>query len=115
MPSAEVRRHWQRVFDIGCVICGQYPTLHHCHGGSMTQIIGIKGVAMKSNDWLVIPLAPRYHTGCYGIDAGYGVESWERDFGEQAMHLDTVCQLLGYNVWRRAGIDREVLLDGEPI
>lgn len=68
-----------------------------------------KGLGMKTSDWLVIPLAHRYHVGAEGIDAALGVTAWEARFGAQADHLDEICRRLGYNVWERAGIKREVL------
>jgi hypothetical protein len=90
------------------------PTLHHCHGGSMLEIVGFvnPGVAQKSSDWLVIPLGAYFHTGPFGIDNGQGryksVHQWELAFGRQVDFLDRVCRELGYNVWEHAGIEREV-------
>ena len=62
----------------------------------------------KSSDWLVIPLAAHYHVGALGIDGALSVPEWERRFGAQADHLDDVCRSLGVNVWKLAGVDREV-------
>lgn len=73
------------------------------------RLIGVhKGMGQKTSDWLCIPLAARYHTGCDGIDAGVGVATWEARFGTQVEHLDAICRRLGYNVWHRAGVAREV-------
>ena len=107
-PTAEIKRHWGRVAELGCLISYQpAPTMHHCHAGSMTEIIGLKGGALKSSDWLVIPLHAHYHTGDQGVDR-IGVLTWERLYGRQVDHLDRVCLLLGYNVWYRAGVARDV-------
>ena len=103
----EVQEHWERVAAVGCVLSGMPATIHHCHGGSMREFVH-KGLGQKTSDWLVIPLAPRYHTGELGIDASLGVIEWEHRFGSQVGHLDDLCQELGVNVWKKAGIDREV-------
>jgi hypothetical protein len=115
MATAEIKRHWGRVAELGCIVTRQpEPTLHHTKGGSMLLIPGLQhpGWAQKQNDWLVIPLAAILHTGDMGIDNGMSpfksVDAWERKFGQQVDHLDEVCRRLGYNVWERAGIIREV-------
>jgi hypothetical protein len=42
MASITVKKHWRNVRALGCLLSAQpSPTLHHCHGGSMTQIRGI--------------------------------------------------------------------------
>ena len=71
MSNAEIRAHWQRVAELGCLICRHRPaTLHHCHGASMLELPWQNpGMGQKQNDWLVIPLAPDYHTGRFGIDS----------------------------------------------
>jgi hypothetical protein len=103
-----IREHWDRVADLGCILSGaQSPTLHHCHGGSLREIGIHKGLGQKTSDFLVIPLAPRFHTGEYGIDV-IPVWEWEHRFGRQVDHLDELCQSLGYNVWELAGVKRRV-------
>ena len=105
------KEHWDRVGQMRCCITGRpNPTLHHCKSGSMTAISGLKSQNQKPNDFLVIPLDAQLHTGGLGIDSGMGVKSWEARFGTQVMHLDRLCKALGYNVWKLAGIDREVAL-----
>lgn len=106
--NAEIKRHWERLAAMGCLISGCTPTLHHCHGGSLRQLGIHKGLGQKTSDWLVIPLAARYHVGDLGIDGALGVMEWEHRFGSQVGHLDDVCRELGVNVWKKAGIDREV-------
>lgn len=107
-PSAEIKRHWHRLsFEIGCLISGETPaTIHHCHGGSM-KIRGIHvGIGMKSSDWLVIPLAARFHTGEFGIDSGMGkikgVKEWEKAFGNQADFIDMLSARLKIDLWEKA-------------
>lgn len=101
--------HHDRVRHLRCLITGRpNPTLHHCKGGSMIEIIGLHGASQKVSDWLVIPLDWLLHLGKLGIDGGVGVETWERNYGSQVYHLDHVSYRLGYNVWKRAGVDRAV-------
>jgi len=106
--SQELQDHFDRVGSLRCLVSGRpNPTLHHCKAGSMTPIIGVKGCSLKSSDWLVIPLDVVFHTGAHGIDQ-IGVETWEDNFGTQVSHLDILCLMLGYNVWIRAGFDRDI-------
>lgn len=112
MATAEIKRHWSLVAELGCVVCRSTDvTLHHAHGGSMIGIAG-RGVGQKTSDWLVIPLSVRYHTGEYGIDLGMGrfttVDEWERAFGSQMYHLYWVSWQLCYSVFARAGINHPV-------
>lgn len=111
----EIRDHWGRVSALGCVICGQaQATIHHVHGGSIRDYFGAKGMpgmGQKQNDWLVIPLAPQYHTGNQGIDNGFGeyksVVEWEVRFGRQSDFLEAVREEIraryGYDIYERAG------------
>lgn len=106
--TVSVRDHWNRVAQIGCLLSGApNPTLHHCHGGSMRDIGIHKGVGQKTSDFLVIPLAVRFHTGEYGVDR-LPIRLWEEKFGSQVGHLDDLCRELGYNVWALAGVKRSV-------
>ncbi len=104
MVNAEIKRHWSRVAGLGCMISkAPNPTLHHCHGGSMLDRGVRKALGRKTSDWLVIPLAARYHTGEFGIDSGqFSVREWELRFCEQAEMLDRVCAELGVDVWAMA-------------
>lgn len=110
----EIRDHWQRVAKLGCVVTfSDMASIHHCHGGSIREFFGSKGmpgVGQKQNDWLVIPLHPRLHTGSEGIDNGMGttVASWERRYGKQIQFLKQVRQQIlqkhGYDILERAGL-----------
>jgi hypothetical protein len=110
MASITVKKHWRNVRALGCLLSAQpSPTLHHCHGGSMTQIRGIgvlRGTGEKASDYLVIPLAAHFHVGQCGIDGVMGVVEWERNFGAQVDLLDEVCRRVGYDVWALAGVRR---------
>ena len=78
----------------------------------MNQVRGFvaPGVSRKVSPWLIIPLAKKYHTGDEGIDNGlaHTTETWEAQFGTQVEHLDRLSQILGFNLWHRAGIPRSV-------
>jgi hypothetical protein len=112
----EIRDHWGRVSKLGCCISGKTPaTIHHVHGGSIIETFGKRwspGMGQKQNDWLVIPLAPEYHTGHMGIDNGQGeykgVAEWEVAFGTQAQWLEAIrviiWQQFGYCIYERAGL-----------
>jgi len=108
--SKELQKHWDRVASLGCLISGRpEPTLHHCHGASMKDIGVHRGKGQKPSDWLVIPLHFDFHTGEYGIDSGMGVITWEKRFGSQVSFLDNLSVLLDVNVWRKAGIQRDIV------
>lgn len=110
MATAEIKRHWARVAQLGCIVTGlDNPTIHHVHGGSVADLGVQKGMGRKVSDWLVIPICHSLHVGDCGIDYGMGIRTWEEKFGKQADHLDEVCRRLGYNCWKKAGIDRDVV------
>lgn len=98
----EVRDHFQRLVGMGCMLSGKPPQIHHCKGGSMLEVIGMHGTALKVNDWLTIPLAEEYHEGRFGIERG--VKAWEAAFGTQVSMLIKVCDRTGVDVFARAGV-----------
>lgn len=112
MACSEIRAHWDRVAKMRCLISGAPDvTLHHCKGGSMIDTFGDAarpGVARKVSDWLVIPIAARFHVGEMGIDTGMGAfrstREWEEALGTQVEHLTSVSRFVGYNVFERAGL-----------
>lgn len=104
--AAHLERHHAKVRGLGCFVSGRVPVeLHHCHGGSLTRFGQLRGVALKTSDWLVIPLHHDYHTGKFGVDR-IGVDTWEMEFGSQVAALDWVCNCTGEDVWTRANIKR---------
>lgn len=55
-PTAAERRHWDRVAQLPCLVCGERPvTLHHVSG--YADRIG----RLPRSHRLVVPLAARYH------------------------------------------------------
>lgn len=105
--DSQIVRHWKKVRALRCCITEKpYPTIHHCHGGSITEVLGYDwspGEGQKQNDWLVIPLDAEYHVGNHGIDYGMGVLSWEKEYGTQIEHLIWVCEETGVDVFSAAG------------
>lgn len=107
---ASLAKHLEALRELGCVVTGfrGHVELHHCHGGSMRELGGtLRGVSQKPSDWLQIPLAHWIHTGEHNPEQ-MGIETWERCFGRQIDHLETVCRQVGVNVFKLAGYDREV-------
>ena len=110
MPSvsAEHRRHWTKVAELGCIITNQPAEIAHCHGGSM-KYLGPDwqpGMGQRQNHWLVIPLSPILHRGAMGLDTwSCGVCAWERYWGQTQLDLLVeVSRRLGYDVFERAGV-----------
>lgn len=103
-----IQEHRDNVGRLRCVVTGKpSPTLHHAQGPSIRARLAemgldsTKSMSMRGNgEALLIPLDAEYHTGKYGIDTGYGRESWERDFKSQAELIDTVSELLDYDLWQ---------------
>lgn len=104
--NAEIRRHWNAVAALGCIITGAQinVTLHHGHGGSMVERGFSRTFGRKTSDWLVIPIVWQLHLGPGGID-GFprpSVEEWEAKYGKQADMIDEVARRLGVDVWAKA-------------
>jgi hypothetical protein len=109
--TPEEQEHQDRVRALGCIVTRNthQTTIHHCHSGSMAEEGLLNRGSTRSNHFLVIPLHINLHSmGPWAIDGNCGVQTWELQFGRQVDHLDRVSRMLGYNVWKMAGIDREV-------
>lgn len=101
--TISVSRHEKNLRRLPCAVSRQpQVTLHHVHGGSIKDHGWHVGVAQKQNPFLQIPLHAEYHVGRFGIDYGYGVLSWERDFGTQWEHLEWVNDQLPYDIFQLA-------------
>lgn len=95
-----ISRHEKQLRQMSCCVSQRTPaTLHHAHGGSMKDAGWHVGMGQKQNPWLQIPLHWDYHVGRWGIDSGYGVVSWERDFGTQMDHLQWLNDQLPYDIF----------------
>jgi len=54
-PTAEERRHWDRVAELGCVVCRQPAEIHHVTGQATRM-----GRLPRRHD-RVVGLCPRHH------------------------------------------------------
>ena len=103
----EIWDHWDRIAGLGCCICERPAEVAHCHGGSISEILGPDfrpGWGQRQNHWLVIPLCPEHHRGNKGLDTGQrGVSGWEEEYGTQVEWLEEVSNSLGYCLFKRAG------------
>jgi hypothetical protein len=118
-PTAEQKRYWGWLAEHGCVITRGPATLHHVHGGSVSELLGIKGLALKTDHWAVIPLAAEFHSiGAYAIDGEYGVERWEQQFGTQLYWLahiaDKAKSRLGIDLFHELGVTRPNIIPKYP-
>lgn len=101
--AISVSKHEKNLRQLPCAVTRRTPvTLHHCHGGSIVDHGWAVGMSQRQNPYLQIPLHAEYHVGRFGIDYGYGVKSWERDFGTQWEHLEWVKDQLGYDIFQLA-------------
>jgi len=99
------RAHWENVRALKCCLShtDQSVTIHHCKSGSMVDYFG-QNKTRADNHFLVIPLAEKYHTGEFGIDAGMGVRTWEMIFSTQVAHLCWVNEQLDYDIFDLAEV-----------
>ena len=109
MSTAAVRRYWNRLAAMGCIITGGPAEIAHCHGGSLRirgQELGrdytkAKGVKLAYMDWLVLPICPELHRiAPYALDND--VAEWELRYGPQVFHLDMLVEMTGVDVWALA-------------
>jgi len=89
-PSAEDRKHWERVRELGCIVkdscCQGYTTIHHC---------GTRRGGRKDHR-KVIPLCWEHHLGANGIDGKrISFREWQERFGTEQDHLAQTHLLLG--------------------
>lgn len=54
-PNALEKRHWNRVAQLGCLVCGAPAELHHCTGHADRM-----GRVSRRHD-RVVPLCPAHH------------------------------------------------------
>lgn len=91
-PSAKQRKLWDRMRDIGCIVCSSHRgvAIHHCGTGAGGR---------KNHDF-IIPLCYVHHQGELGIDrreygASEKVIDWESLFGtERELYVKTMQALM---------------------
>lgn len=96
-----IKQHQANVRELRCVVTANpYPTIHHCHSGSMSQAGYHRGMSQRGvGEALIIPLKADYHIGDEGIDFSIGVTTWELWYGTQMEHLADVNAQLPYDIW----------------
>lgn len=106
---AEIRRLWNEIAAMGCMVTAGPATIHHAHGGSIKDRGFHRSIGRKTSDWLVIPLAFDLHVGDEGIDR-IGVHRWELKYGKQADMIDVLCQRLGIDLWAKAREEEKLMV-----
>lgn len=98
--------HLRAIRELPCCVCGVMPSgfSHHAVGGSMVARVGVRGAAMKSSDWLALPLCHTHHQGKWGIHI-IGAHTWEREFGDQAWHLERLGRQLDCDLFELAAAE----------
>ena len=101
MIPTTIKQHQANVRALRCVITAYpYPTIHHCHGGSMVTSGYNTGMAQRGvGEALIIPLKAGFHVGDLGIDGGVGIETWEMWYGDQMDFLHEVNEQLDYDIF----------------
>lgn len=72
--NKQERAYMGRVAELGCVICGGIPEIHHNTKN--------RGYGAKSSNYDIMPLCPRHHRGEEGIHH-IGVKTWEDKYSDQ--------------------------------
>ena len=75
------RIHMQKVAELGCIICGAEPCLHHIRHG--------QGMGQKASNYEVIPLCHFHHQGKEGIHT-MGTRAWQAKYGSEVELLERV-------------------------
>lgn len=72
--NKQERAYMGRVAELGCLICGGIPEIHHNTKN--------RGYGAKSSNYNIMPLCVRHHRGEEGIHH-IGVKTWQEKFGDQ--------------------------------
>jgi hypothetical protein len=109
MATADVKRYWDRVAALRCVVCYSPAEIAHAHGPSVTLRMmepKAKGKKLARYDWLVLPLCPHHHRWNHeALDNN--PRRFEECHGKVADWIDYLCAWSGLNLW--------ALADGEDV
>lgn len=72
--SKQERAYMGLVAELGCIICGGIPEIHHNTKN--------RGYGAKSSNYDIMPLCVNHHRGEEGIHH-IGVKTWEAKYGDQ--------------------------------
>ncbi len=88
-----VQAYYDKVAELGCVICKRPANIHH-----MLRVHGIpvRGTGLKAADNHIIPLCHEHHQGGNaGTAIHAGIDSWEKVHGTEQHYLELVWDALG--------------------
>lgn len=89
-PSAEEKRHLNRVGDMACIVCSL-----NCLGDTPAAIHHLEGKTKPGAHFKVIPLCGTHHqTGGYGVALHAGKKEFERRYGTENYLLEQTNKLL---------------------
>jgi hypothetical protein len=102
MASAAIKRFYNHLADMGCVVCGGPAEIAHCAGKpSVVERIQepkAKGKKLPRMDWICIPLCPLHHRlDRFSLDTA--PEHFEKLHGPVAKHIDRIGKKLGVDLW----------------
>lgn len=71
-PTKSEREYWQKLRDIGCIICGSSPAIHHCG----------TGMGGRKDHRKVLPLCHHHHQGPEGLHT-LSRRVWQAKYGTE--------------------------------
>lgn len=71
-PTVAQRERWLRIAELGCIICGGVPAIHHCE----------TGMGRRKNHDRVLGLCFDHHQGHQGVHT-LGRRKWESIYGTE--------------------------------
>ncbi len=75
MPSSPRKSdqiYWQKLRDLGCIICGSPPAIHHCG----------TGMGGRKDHKFILPLCYEHHQGSQGIHT-LSRRVWQEKYGTE--------------------------------
>jgi len=79
--TKQERAYMGRVAELGCIICGGIPEIHHNTKN--------RGYGAKSSNYDIMGLCPHHHRGEEGIHH-IGVKTWESKYNDQDLLVRNV-------------------------
>jgi hypothetical protein len=83
-PTKAQRIRWEKIREMGCIICGNHAAIHHCFTG---------GGGRKDHD-KVIALCETHHTGNQGIHT-LSRKAWTKIYNGEEYYMQKTKELLG--------------------
>ena len=92
MKPKERKKRFNELSEYGCCICRRPAEIHHLIG------FAYRGIGQKATDENTIPLCVEHHRGAQGIHH-LGLKTWEKAYGKQDYHLETIDNILRKGVF----------------